>query len=239
MDKSKSFKFGVYFANALLAIAIVICDVFYTIPKFNNLTLKSITSAMFVLMGIINFAFIFLNKGKDLRFPAIMLTGLVFAMLGDIILEVEFIVGAALFAIGHIFFFVAYCFQLKFKWIDLVYGAVIFTPSVLLITLAPFFDFGGVLMEVVCIVYAAIISCMVGKAISNLIREHSITNFAILCGSVLFFISDLMLLLSIFGGLPVVGMVCTATYYPAEILLAISVLFAKSKQIKEENKKQD
>lgn len=234
MDKSKALKIGVLTANILLALAVTIGDVFYILR--GTLTIKSITSALFVLMGIVNFGYLLLTKGKDIRFPSIMLTGLVFAMLGDIILEVEFIVGAALFAIGHVFFFVAYCFLVKFKWTDLIYGAIIFVPAVLFITLAPIFDFGGALMEVVCVVYAIIISCMVGKSIANLVREHSIPNLVILCGSVLFFISDLMLLLNIFAKLPVVGMICLATYYPAEILLAVSILFAKDKQPKlEEN----
>ena len=152
-------------------------------------------------------------------------------MCGDIVLEVEFIVGAVLFAIGHIFYFVAYCFLQKFKWIDLFYGAAIFVPAVIFIVAIPIFDFGGVLMEIVCIVYAIIISCMVGKAISNLVEKKNLQNILIVVGSILFFFSDLMLLLNIFASLPnAVSVLCLATYYPAEILLAFSIFIHKPKE---------
>lgn len=214
--------------NVLLIAGIMIGDVCYIV--LGGLLAKSLTSALFVVLGAVNLLFLILNKEKNLKFPFIMLLGLVFAMCGDIVLEVEFIVGAALFAIGHIFYFVAYCFLAKFKWIDLLYGAVIFVPSVLLITLAPFFDFGGVLMEIVCVVYAIIISCMVGKSISNLISKRNLQNILIVIGSILFFFSDLMLLLNIFASLPrVVGILCLVTYYPAECFLAFSIFIHKNR----------
>ena len=215
-------KKGFLIADLILILLILAGDVCYII--FGQLWLKGVTSAGFVILGILSLTYLLLSKEKDLKFPIIMLVGLVFAMCGDIVLNVHFIGGAVLFAIGHIFYFVSYCFIQKFKWIDLIYGAVIFVPSVLFITLAPIFDFGGILMEVVCIVYAIIISCMVGKAISNLIRERNLANLIILIGSALFFFSDLMLLLNVFANLPrVVDVLCLATYYPAEILLAYSI----------------
>ncbi len=211
--------------NAILVLLVVVGDILYI--TLGGLLIKGLTSAGFVLVGITNLTYVILNKKADLKFPIIMLTGLVFAMLGDIILNIEFIIGAALFAIGHLFFFVSYCVLCKFKWSDLAYGAVLFVPSVLLITLAPIFDFGGILMEVVCVVYALIISCMVGKAISNLVAEHSVINIIIMVGSILFFFSDLMLLFNVFGNLPkVVDILCLVTYYPAECLLGYSIFLA-------------
>lgn len=215
-------KKGFLIADLILILLILAGDVCYII--FGELWIKAVTSAGFVILGILSLTYLLLNKEKDLKFPIVMLVGLVFAMCGDIVLNVHFIGGAVLFAIGHIFYFVSYCFIQKFRWIDLLYGAVIFVPSVLFITLAPIFDFGGVLMEVVCVIYAIIISCMVGKAISNLVRERNLANLIILIGSVLFFFSDLMLLLNVFANLPrVVDVLCLATYYPAEILLAYSI----------------
>lgn len=215
--------------NAVLILLVLVGDVLYL--TIGGLAIKSVTSAGFVLIGIVNLVYIILNKQIDLKFPIIMLLGLVFAMLGDIILEIEFIVGAALFAIGHVFFFVSYCFISKFKWIDLAYGAIIFVPAVLFITLAPIFDFGGILMELVCVIYAVIISCMVGKAVSNLIKERSILNIIIAIGSFLFFFSDLMLLLNVFANLPkVVDILCLVTYYPAECMLGYAIMLANKKR---------
>ena len=101
--------------------------------------------------------------------------------------------GAIIFALGHVFYFFAYSQLVKFEWKDLIYGACILVPSVLVITLVPLFDFGGIVMQLVCIIYAVIISMMVGKAISNYIKVKSNINLFILVGSILFFISDLML----------------------------------------------
>lgn len=215
--------------NLMFILGITSGDICYI--SLGGLLAKSLTSAMFVLLGAINFIWLFVSKNKSLKFPIIMLVGLVFAMCGDIVLEVEFIVGAALFAIGHIFYFVAYCFLQRFKWIDLLYGAAIFVPAVIFIVAIPIFDFGGVLMEIVCIVYAIIISCMVGKAISNLVEKRNLQNILIVVGSILFFFSDLMLLLNIFASLPkAVSVLCLATYYPAEILLAFSIFIHKPKE---------
>ncbi len=222
--------------NVMLILSIVLGDICYM--AFDTLLAKSLTSALFVLLGGVNFIYLIVNKNDNLKFPIIMLVGLTFAMCGDIVLEVEFIVGAALFAIGHLFYFVAYCFLQKFKWVDLLYGAAIFIPAVIFITAIPIFDFGGILMEVVCVIYAIIISCMVGKAISNLVEKRTLQNVLIVIGSILFFFSDLMLLLNIFASLSkVVGVLCLATYYPAEFLLAFSIFIHKNKvQENQENK---
>ncbi len=230
---NKNLKFDVkhifYCLNIMLILGIVLGDICYI--SLGGLLAKSLTSAMFVLLGVVNFVYLLVSKNKNLKFPIIMLVGLVFAMCGDIVLEVEFIVGAALFAIGHIFYFVAYCFLQKFKWIDLLYGSAIFVPAVIFIVAIPIFDFGGALMEIVCVIYAIIISCMVGKAVSNLVEKKNLQNLLIVVGSILFFFSDLMLLLNIFASLPsAVGVLCLATYYPAECLLAFSIFVHKQKE---------
>lgn len=225
-------KFIVFIVNIVLLLALIAMDVVYIIK--GTLTIKGVTSAIFVVIGLVNLGLAIKEK-VELKFPIIMMIGLVFAMLGDVLLEVEYIVGALFFAIGHIFFFVSYIFLNSFSWKDLIYGAVIFLPSMLFIVLAPIFEFDGVLMELVCVIYALIISSMVGKAVANLVKERSILNIIITIGSIMFFLSDLMLLLGTFASLPVVGIICLALYYPAEFLLAFSilvyVLFSKKEQM--------
>ena len=156
--------------NLILTILVVVGDIFYII--YNDLLwLKSITSAGFVIIGCVNLIFAHRNNYHNKQFAVIMVLGLLFAMLGDIMLEIVFILGAALFAIGHIFYFISYTYLIKFKFKDLISGAIIFVPVTLFIIFAPIFDFGGSLMEIVCIVYAIIISLMVGKSIINFIKE--------------------------------------------------------------------
>lgn len=207
--------------NIVIMIAIIIGDIFYI--TIGGLTIKSITSLLFVVLGIVNFAFIIKNTNQK-RFSIFMILGLFFAMLGDIMLEIEFIVGAALFAIGHIFYFISYSSLHKFKLIDLFISACFLVPATIIILLVPIFDFGGTLMQIVCLVYALIISLMVGKSISNLVKEKSLLNLLIVIGSCLFFFSDFMLLFNVFADVHIIfGILCLATYYPAEIFLAYSL----------------
>jgi len=224
-------KKSILILNILLAIGVIVSDIFYILE--GGLWLKSITSALFVLIGIVNLIYAVYTKSKHLKFSVTMLIGLIFAMAGDIVLNIHFIGGAILFALGHIIFFVAYSFINKFRWLDLILGTCLFIPSLLVLTVIPIFDFGGILMQIVCIIYALIICLMVGKAISNFIKERNITSLIILIGSILFFFSDLMLVLDMFSTAgAITGILCLATYYPAEILLAHSFF-----QINVKNKK--
>ena len=87
----------------------------------------------------------------------------------------------------------------------------------------PFIDFGSSLMQIVCSTYAIIISFMVGKAISNLLNKKNNTNKIIVIGSILFFISDFMLMMDMFGNIEVASYLCLGTYYPAQFLLGFSL----------------
>ena len=217
-------KKSAFVLNLIFFLAIIILDIFYIVN--GGIVLKSITSACFFLLGVINLIFVLKMKTEKIKFSILLLVGLFFAMLGDILLEINFIVGAIFFAIGHIFYFISFCFLERLKWTDLIFGIVIFIPSVLVITLYPHFDFGGVAMELLCVVYAFVISFMVGKAISMYVAKRSISRLIIMIGTILFFFSDLMLLFNVFSSVSsVFGVLCLATYYPAEFLLAFSILF--------------
>ena len=210
--------------NIIFASLIIVWDILYTFVFKYNLLVKSITSAIFVIMGIVNLVFAIKTRPNNLKFPIIMVVALTLAMIGDIAINLIFELGAGFFAIGHIFYFVAYCQLAKFKWKDLLYGLAIFVPVLALILFVPIFDFGGNFLKIVCIAYAAIISCMVSKSISNQIQEKSLLNLIILIGSILFCVSDLMLLFDCFTSLPaIMGILCLATYYPAQIFLAYSI----------------
>lgn len=215
-------------------LALFAMDVVYIV--IGGITIKSITSTIFVLIGLINLVYAIKQK-VNLKYPIMQFVGLVFAMLGDVILEVHFITGAVLFAIGHVMFFISYGMLEKFSYKDLIYGGVIFVPSLLFMVLAPFFEYSGVGMEIVCVIYALIISLMVGKAIANVVKNRSLLNIIIMIGSIMFFLSDLMLLLNVFGGLPVVGIICLALYYTAEFLLAFAIFIYAEKNADEKTNK--
>lgn len=209
--------------NIILIVFVSIFQSLY-IKQPNEIAFKAIASIGFVILGTLNLVYAIKNRNSNLKFCITMVVGLFFAMLGDILLEINFIIGAIFFAVGHVLFFVAYCFAEKFKWIDLIAGGVIAVASVLIITLLPIFNFGSTL-KILCAVYAVIISFMLGKAATNFFRNRNLLNAIILIGSVLFFFSDLMLLLGNFAGL-YMSSLCLGTYYPAEILLSVSLAFS-------------
>lgn len=221
--------------GAIIAFCVLLGDIFYIL--YGALWRKGVTSALFLLLGILFFIQAYLKK-KKLRFPIFMLIGLVFTMAADIVLNIHFIAGAIVFAVGHIFYAISY-YQLKrWNWFDLICSLVLAIPAVLWITLAPMFNFGGALMEIVVVFYAAILSFMVGKTISNFItsflkQQNYKLELIILIGSILFFFSDCMLLLNKFGAFTkdikqLLTILCLASYYPAQILLAASIgLYSK------------
>ena len=215
----------VFGLNVFLIVALCVINVFYQSANF-NFTLKCVGSSCFAIQGLINLFYAYKTKQADIKFYIIMAIGLIFAMAGDVAINLNFIAGAGIFAIGHIWFIVAYCLLMKFKPIDIVYGVVIFVGSALFILLFKGLKFNPQLLKWVCLIYALIISLMLGKAISNLVRERTILNILLVVGAVLFFFSDLMLLLDNFmGTLSWTDNACMATYYPALSILALSMFY--------------
>lgn len=215
-------KKGVNILNAILVSLILIGDVFYILK--GTLLIKSITSAGFVLLGGVNLFYALKSGFENKKFCIIMFIGLFFAMLGDILLEIDFIIGAILFAVGHVFFFVSYSMLYEFRVKDLLYCLSIFIPAAALILYAPFFKFEDDVLKILCVAYAFVISGMTGKALSNFFNNKNLLTFLIVLGSSLFLFSDLMLLFDEFSNISVVfGYLCLITYYPAECILAYSI----------------
>ena len=209
--------------NLIVSLIIFVGDVGYML--YGNIILKSVLSAMFVILGAVNFVYVVKKHQQFNMFMLMMLIGLFFAMLGDIVLEIEFIIGALLFAVGHVFFLVSYITLKKYCIKDLIISLSIFIPCVFIILFVPIFDFGGIMMQMVCIFYALIITLMTGKAIANYTSEKSVFNLVVMIGSLLFIFSDLMLLFNVFGDVGRwAGVLCLVTYYPAECVLAYSIL---------------
>lgn len=203
-------------------------DIIYMIVG-NPYLWKVFASLTFFIGGLVNLFYVVAHKSElknNNSFKYIMIVGLFFAMLGDILLIDYFVIGAGLFAVGHIWFFIAYCTLEKIKLRDILYAITIFAFALAVELLIPIFDYDGMTMLV--IIYAFVISIMLGKAISNYIgKRNSLAYFIIMLGSVLFFLSDLMLLFNVFGGVGIwADNLCLIFYYPAEYLLAISIFYA-------------
>lgn len=215
--------------NVIMLTFILIFDMFYMAS--NGLLVKAIASLLFVVTGLINLMYCIKNK-ENLKFPIWMIIALTIAMLGDILINLNFYLGTIVFGLGHVFYFASYCMLDKMNRKDFLWGMMISLISLMVIFFTPFLNFGGALMQGICGVYAVIISFMLGKAISNSLRQTNMTNLIIVIGSLLFFISDFMLMLKSFADLPVAGYLCLGTYYPAQFLLAFSLFVYPSTSMK-------
>lgn len=222
MDQKK--QRPVLWANALITGAIFVLNYFYQADHFNYV-LKCVCSIGFALMGVINFFYTRKVDSKNRRFYALLMAALIFAMAGDIVLKVHFIGGAAVFALGHLFFLAAYFCLENENGLDLVVCGAWMVGSCAFMLWFPLFDFGGPLMKTVCVAYALLIAMMLGKAMANWIKKRNTFRTLLLIGSVLFYLSDLMLVLELFAGWGGAAHICMALYYPALCMLAVSMLW--------------
>ncbi len=218
--------------NTIIISAIFILNYFYQSNGF-DFTLKCICSGSFALLGIINLCYAVKTKQSDKKFYIGMVLGLILAFLGDVLIGYDFIVGAATFAVGHIFFVIAYCFMQRMQKLDYIFGGTLFLGCLIFLLFCPLLNFDVAIFRIVCIVYALIISTMLGKALGNFIREKNLLNGTIAVASALFFFSDLMLVFDSFIGLwNWADNACMGTYYPALCFLALSMCIKSIKNNK-------
>ncbi len=205
----------------LFAVTIALCFIY---NSNINLLYKTITSAGFVVAATVNLVFSIVCNKKPKAFALLMFAALLISMIGDISINSNFILGALLFACGHILYFSAYCKLEAFSRRDMLPVGIIFAVSAIVINCIPIFNFGTPLMQGVCNCYALIISFMLGKAFMLFYENRCFKNGMILLGSALFFVSDLMLLLLLFAnGDPLTNTVCLFTYFPAQTILAFNI----------------
>ncbi|MBQ9151028.1 MAG: lysoplasmalogenase [Clostridia bacterium] len=223
MNRTRKLHKVILVLNLVLMAAIFALNFVYQSNGF-DFTLKCVCSGGFALMGVINLGYALLTKRENPAFSVSMAAGLLLAMLGDILIGYNFIVGAGTFALGHICFVIAYCLLQRMKWQDLAIGGALFVAATAFLLFCPLLTFEVPLFKVVCIIYALIISAMLGKAVGNFIRERSLFYGLVALASLLFFFSDLMLVFDWFIGLwDWTDHACMGTYYPALCFLAVSM----------------
>lgn len=219
--QSKSLKY----TNIILLACALACLVCYDI--FGGLWLKGVTSSWFVLLGAVNLWSARKAEGKRLRFFLLMEAGLFCGMCADVLLGVAFFAGVGVFALGHVLYLVAFYTLEKFSRQDLWIIAPLAAVSMFVVTGTPWITVADPVLQKLLLGYAVIISAMLGKAISNLIRHPSPARWLLAIGSVMFWFSDLMLAIDMFGQASrLTWILCSYTYWPAQNLLAHSLYHA-------------
>ena len=187
---------------------------------------KAFCSGCFAVLGTVNTLYVLLRGGKRL-FAVMMALGLALAMQADIAINSQFVKGASLFALAHLCYLVGDCLLVKPRWKDGLWALGLLVPAAAYLLCDPGLQFRPSSLRWVCVGYAVVISLMTGKAAANLYRQRSVVTGVLLAGSVLFFASDLLLVMDMFrGGGALFGTLCISLYYPAEALLAHGVFHA-------------
>lgn len=234
MDKKQ--KIILVAVDVLLSIGVMIgCFLFFFLKGNPGFIGKCVGSGLFVVLAFFNY--FYLTKYTD--FPKnnlsilLILGGIIFSCGGDVVLEIDFIIGAIIFAVGHIFYLVAFMFMNRFRIWDLVFMIGLSFIAILIILLVPAFDFRGI--KGVACVYGVILSSMTGKAISNFVFTKNKYSLYIMIAAVFFFISDAALMLYQFypSDLRIMFRAfCLFLYYPCCILFAFAPI-ARYKFIKD------
>lgn len=113
--------------NLLLTAAVFVGN--YFLLTVGGADIKALTSAGFVLIGLVNPVYSVAVKSGRVRYAATLAAGLTLACLGDVLIGLSFVVGASLFAPGHICFFASYCVPDRVRPLDLAVGGCLFAAA--------------------------------------------------------------------------------------------------------------
>lgn len=210
--------------NIAIFICAIICLICYDI--FGGLWLKGFTSSWFVILGLVNLVYARKMQIKQYRFLLLIEVGLLFGMCADVLLAVAFIMGILFFALGHVMYVIAFYALEKFCKRDLLLLIPIAAVSLYVVSGTPYIQIEDPVLKKLLLGYAVIIACMLGKAISNFITKKSISRGLMLLGCAMFWFSDVMLAMDMFGeSSRLTWVLCSYNYWPAQCVLAFSLFY--------------
>lgn len=215
-----------------------------------SLATKIMASVLFVLCGVLAARI----SGNNTLYANLILFGLIFGAIGDLLLHSlsnkmwHFVLGVISFLVGHIFYIAAFQKAIKatypgdpfFKWYEFVILAV--TTAVVLVYCFVKNKFKKQPLKAAGLcVYSVFLSYMFAKGVRYFIGEiaygtndHMVmVGITVVLGALLFLVSDAILGYIIANGdakrsQRIVNIV---TYYAAQILIALSIFFVKSREL--------
>lgn len=206
-----------------IGIVAAVLGIYYTQMFCFTFQLKCVCSGLIAVLAAVNLTFALITKQKPRTFAVLMALGLGCAVLGDVLIQSDFLLGAASFAAGHLCFLAAYCVLQRLRLLDLALGGGIFLFVLLVLLRSPGVVLGLKIYKIACCLYALLISLMLGKAIS-LLRKVTPQAVLIAAGALLFCCSDILLFFYRFAHAgDWASRACLATYYPALCLLAVAM----------------
>lgn len=208
--------------NIIFFILIMTGCIFFI--NTGKIYVKGLASFSFMMLGLFNLIYFVRIKSKPVLFAAFIFCGLFLALIADVTICYNFIFGAVIFAIGHIYYYLSQCFISKIRAVDLLFTASFFVLAISILLFFPGLNLESINVKFVCIFYSFIISFMAGKAVSNAFELKNLYSILFTIGCILFYFSDVCLVIDLFSDVwDLAGMVCLLTYYPAQFILGFSV----------------
>ncbi|MBQ6946561.1 MAG: hypothetical protein IJN42_00810 [Clostridia bacterium] len=183
---------------------------------------KALCCTGFVIMASVGLLYTLLFRHHRL-IALLMALGAIAGYLGDVTLQDVVSVGTLYFAIGHIFYLFAFLRQRPEKKLLLCLWSATFAAAGAFILFHPHLYFPDLITRLVTLGYAAVISLMVSSAAAVLLRRKSFAAAFAFSGALLFFLSDLFLMLqSFFAGFSLPNVWSMSLYLLAQVALHFS-----------------
>ncbi len=212
-------------ANITLLVCAALCLICYDI--FGGLWLKGVTSSWFVILGGVNLWAARKLRGRQRLFFLLMEAGLFSGMCADVLLGIVFFAGVGAFALGHVLYLAAFHTLEKPCLRDLWITAPLAAISVFAVVGTPWINVEDPVLRKLLLGYALIIAAMLGKSLSNLCSRPCLYRWLLAIGSIMFWVSDLALAVSMFGqSSRLAWILCSYNYWPGQNILAHALFHA-------------
>lgn len=225
---------GLYVSVSLAAAAMavfILAEALRVGPKLRTL-LKFIAGLGFLSVAVA--AQIENSRSAELFAP--LMCGLAFGILGDFLLAARDLFpkkdtplicgGIGAFFAGHISYIVYLTYVYPVGWPEFVIAAAVAAAFMLVTVFGCKLKYGKLLAP--CAAYSFIVMCIAACAVCAFIHGMSAATALLLAGGILFPFSDVILAFIMFGpkgDKRVLSMFNLATYFPAQILIALSLAF--------------
>ncbi|MDR1905703.1 MAG: lysoplasmalogenase [Clostridiales bacterium] len=220
---------------AFVVLAAIFLGIFCRFRDDNGsakaLLFKTCTSVLFVLVAVFSIT-------EQSVFFALTVSGLLFGLIGDIMLDLKFVdkanavlytfAGMCAFAIGHLFYIGAVIFFFDLEFIDVLISALaaIVGAVAVIITTLKVMKYNYEKYLSAAAVYSFLLIFFTALTICALIKGESLESAWLLSiGSVCFLVSDVVLSMMYFGGKKGKSYIVInhVLYYAAQFLIAFAV----------------
>lgn len=222
--------------SSLVIVCIIISILFSYLDFFKykilSIIAKSCATTSIILLCVECYK---VNNACTRMYYLLILTGLTCGLIGDIFLalkkiyiykeETFFLLGIAAFLSGHIFYIAAYNMIIPINEYDFIFGLILIC---ILYYIYNSLNINLRHINFAVASYAAVLSFLAGKSISIFLSSTGQTlNIMIFLGTISFFISDFFVAMSSFYNRisKIYPVLVHAFYFPAQIMIALSVLF--------------